>query len=78
MMIVKINGTPVDEIVKEGFGIVSTGVKEAYGLIHTPIDVEVSSNAHHLLNLDANVFNIPHHAFALVKPHVMTAFEYLF
>jgi hypothetical protein len=77
-MIVKINGTPVGEVVREGFNALGDGVKTAYGIIHTPLDVEVTTHAYHLINFDVNIFNIPHHAIALVKPHVVTAFEYLF
>lgn len=76
-MILKINGMPVEEIIREGFGIVGSSAKEVYSFIHTPLYVEVSTDVNQF-DVDANVFNIPHHAFSFIKPHIDTLLESLF
>lgn len=76
-MLLKINGVPVDELVKEGVDV-GFSVRDVYHLIHTPINLDIGLNTHHWFNVDMNVFNIPHHTYELVKPHVSMVLDHLF
>jgi hypothetical protein len=76
-MLVKINGVPIEELAKEGVDV-GLSIKDAYHLIHTPINLDVGMNTHHWFTADMNIFNIPHHAYDLVQPHVNMILERLF
>lgn len=77
-MILRINGLPVDELVKEGVDAIGMNLKGAYNIVHTPINLDVSTDVHHLFNIDANVFNIPQHTFNFIKPHLDTIIDSIF
>lgn len=56
-MILKINGVPVEEIVKEGVEV-GVNITDMYNLIHIPVVVDFN-----WFKLDLNAFNIPDHLY---------------
>ncbi|GAB6989438.1 hypothetical protein JCM16418A_14880 [Paenibacillus pini] len=76
-VIIKIQGIPIDEVVKEGVNIDFDFV-DIYQLVHVPINMGVEIHGHHWFDLDLNCFNVPYHAYHIIEPHINTFLEKLF
>lgn len=68
-MIIKLNGTPLSTIATHGIDIkydLSDIAVDAYHVVHTPVNVDLSFAGHNVIAGDVNVFNwassILHHS----------------
>jgi hypothetical protein len=75
-MLVKINGTPVDEVVQE----LSDTAEILKNTLTTPVNVNIAIGNHHITSADFNPINSPHHivdGFIHLPEKLSAAFDFV-